>query len=176
MNWLVKYKFYLLPWVVLLVYLLAADPLYSALFVKNGMPAYEQAEAFEAAGKIQFSAQDLIDLNTGEEDLYELIGWAFMPEITDLKNIETQIVLRSVNENLVFDRVIWRNEKLNEEMPEFKMDLTEAGFRVNISMYALEIDNYQIGILITDKTTGEQYFQLTGSYIERTPNRLRFIK
>lgn len=176
MNWLAKYKYYLLPWVVLLVYVLVADSLYYALFIKNGRPVYQQPEAFEAKGQINFAVDALVDFNYDGEEVYELRGWAFTPEITDLKNAKTQIVLRSVHENLVFDRTIWRRPHLNEAMPEFAMDLTDAGFRVVISKFALDIENYQVGILITDKTTGEQYFQLTGSYVERTPNRLRFIK
>lgn len=176
MNWFAKYKYYLLPWLVLLVYLLVADQLYYALFVKNGRPVYQQSEAFEAKGQIKLAVDDLVDLNYDGEDVYELRGWAFTPEISDLKNAETQIVLRSVHESLVFDRTIWQREKLNEAMPEFGMDLTDAGYRVRISKHALDIENYQIGILITDKTTGEQYFRLTGLYIERSPNRMRYIK
>lgn len=175
MNWLARYKFYFLAWIALAAYWLLADQLYIALFVKNGTAVREPAGTFETAGSVKFAVDQLIGLRFEGQEIYELRGWAFSPEITNLDDMEMKLVLRSDQEDLIFPRLIWPRKSLTGAMPEYAMDLEQAGYRVLIAKQTLRVAKYEIGILLMNKNTGEQHFKLTGFVIERTPNHVRLL-
>jgi hypothetical protein len=176
MKWVWKHKVHFLIWAVLIVYLLTATRLYVAFILRNGKPIQEAALPEAQFGTIVLNVDRMETTFYDGENLYVMSGWVFDPAIAESGSFRKKLVLHSAGEDLVFPAYSLNRVDLNGALPQYNMDLYQAGFQVFISKDVLRTDNYQIGFLLEDETGARRTYRLAGKYIERKPNGLRFIQ
>ncbi len=177
MKWLWKNKVHLLVLAIAAIYLLSANRIYAAYFLKNGKPAERMASLPAQKGDLKFNFDTMDTIFYDGEDLYEVDGWAFDPAIADSPQFQKKIVLHSVDENLVYPAEIVKRNDLAKGLPMYKsMDLTQAGFRILVAKDALKIGNYRLGFILEDDQGNVRDVHMVDAYIEREPNRLRLIQ
>lgn len=161
---------------LLIIYLLSANSLFVAFFLRNGKPVQEKTALPPETDQIYFHIDSLSPVRYDGEDLYELRGYAFTKTAAEPADFTIKIVLHSPTQDLVFNREpVARPDVTQALQSTYKKNLDKSGFRMFISKDVLKIENYQIGILLEGKQGSSRYYIKTGQYIERTPNTLRFI-
>lgn len=175
MRWLWKNKIHFLIWALFGVYLLSASQIYTSFFLKNGKPLQGVELPAEETGEVRHYVDELEPVYYEGEEVYMLKGWVFAPEIADSPDYKKKLVLHSVNRDLIFDATNVPRMDLNPAMPKYKMKLDNAGFHVIIAKEVLPRDNYKIGFILEDDQGRVKVYRMVNQFIEREPNRLRFI-
>ena len=173
--WLWKNKIHFFVLVLLAVYLLSANIIYTTFFLKNGKPLKNSPSLPSQTTEMVCKITSFDNILYDGQDLYEMRGYVFSPGSPDSAQFNKTLLLHSTSEDLFFpaDLVYWRNLTLN--FPQYLMNVDNAGFRVLISKDLLKLDNYQVGFLLKSKDGATRVFQRFDTYIERAPNRLRLI-
>jgi hypothetical protein len=161
--------------VLLLIYLLSANPLYVQFILRNGKPERVNA-ALPAAGPRQDFIYRLAHLrlvNYEREALYELRGFAFLRADPQRHN-RVSVVLVSEDGNRVYPPVPLAVASMLKSFDYQRPVDEQAEFRVLIAKQTLPPGNYQIGLLLEEEGGTRQDFLLTGSTIEKTPNKVLY--
>jgi len=175
MRWLWKHKIHFLIWAVFGVYLLSASQLHTSFFLKNGKPLDGAVVLPDETGEIRYYVDELRPIYYEGEEVYMLKGWVFAPDIAQSPEYRKKLLLHSVGRDFVFEAGTVSRADLNQGMPQYSMNLDSAGFQVMIAKDVLPRDNYKIGFILEDEQGRVRVYRMVDEYIEREPNRLRFI-
>jgi hypothetical protein len=173
-NWVKgKYKHFI-AWAVLLVYVLAANPVYVHWILKDGKPLGRQAVLPAVSKDIIFHLAELIQpLRIQRQDLYDLKGYAFFRSSPEQENTIT-VVLSSATENIIFPTHTVARPNMIESYPGYTRRMDHAEFSLLLSQNALSPGTYRIGILLQNKNGSGQSYVLTNGTIKKTPNTLTY--
>lgn len=160
---------------ILGIYLLSANSIYTNKILVYGKPAAYNPSLPEPTQNLVFNLDRLERTVYGGEELYKLIGFAFDKTNPTGENRVMKIVLHSVHEDLLFNTEVMERKDVTLAFPEYHADLNGCGFSILVSKDVLQIENYQVGILFEDQQGNPVTYQLTGGYIDRSPNFLRLI-
>lgn len=175
MKWIRKNKIHIFIWGIFIAYLLFANQLYTTFFMKSGKPLDGPVALPAQSGKIVMNVDGLNPTNFEGQDLYVLYGWVFAPDVAGSADCKKKLVLHSADDDLVFEMSSIAREDLNKALPQYQMDLTNGGFEVLIAKETLNINNYKMGFLLEDEQGRVCAFQMVDKYIQREPNKLRFV-
>lgn len=159
---------------VLLIYLLAVPTLYFKWFVTDGK-ALSGARQLPARAS-GFRANVELVAPADQSGGYVVSGWGFLTadEALDAKEYEKEIVLIS-SSNIYFFKA-WQEPRKDVDvffnLPGKNLEM--AGFHSQISIYALRLATYRIGILFRPKS-GVAVYGETNQCVRRTPNHLLLI-
>jgi hypothetical protein len=173
-KWLKRSYKHLIYWGVLIVYLLAAYPIYTAYFIKNGKPVGTIAQIPQATSSIIYNLVELRPVVYQGENLYELKGFAFLQDRPTQVNKIT-IILSTNNQNIAFSTNSVPSADMIKSYANFKPGMEPAEFSMLISKEVLNPGLYRIGVLLDDTQGSGSSYVLTGSSIKQTPNTLSFI-
>jgi hypothetical protein len=159
---------------LLVIYVLSANTIYTTFFLKHGKPIPGKIELPPQTQSIQFAFLPIEEIRYDGQDYFSLHGYALHDTLKPGDYL-IKIVLHSTTEDLVFPVDGTAVFYLLHKRPDYNESMNLAEFKMIFSKNVLKVDNYQIGILVEEKQGSRRYYQLTGNYIERTPNNLRFL-
>lgn len=173
-NWIKgKYKHFI-AWAILLVYVLAANPIYVRWILQDGKPLGTQAVLPAVSKDVVFHLGDqVLLLRSHAQDLYDLKGYAFFRASPEQENKIT-VVLSSATENIIFPTHTVARPNMIESYPGYTRRMDHAEFSLLLSQNALSPGIYHIGILLENKNGTGQSYVLTGGTIKKTPNTLTY--
>jgi len=157
--------------VSMFVYVALAPHVYTRFVVDEGKPVPFDQELPKQTDQISYSV-DRLDLIKGQ-GLFNLWGWSFFRGDADQSAYERWIILQSGAQTYFYRAEPFQRRELQTAFPDVDIDLTNAGFFVHISKYAIEPGTYQIGILFRHKSSDALYYVVTNKAIFRTPNQIR---
>lgn len=160
---------------ILGVYLFLAHSIYTNKIMVYGKPEAYSPSLPEPTNNLVFNLDRLERTVYGGEELYKLIGFAFDKTNPAGENRVLKIVLHSVHEDLLFNSEVMERKDVTLAFPEYNADLNGCGFYILVSKDVLQVDNYQVGILFEDQQGNPVTYQMTGNFIDRSPNFLRLI-
>jgi hypothetical protein len=161
---------------LLCVYLVSANQLYVRFLLKNGKPLDRSIQLPTPTENLTVGLYAFNPLSYDGEPLYDLNGYAFNTAKPETDQYTIKIVLHSTSRDIVFPASIFTSHPTIKALAPVKEDLSNSFFRVLISPKVLPINNYRIGVLLEKKDGSTSLYMLTGYYIERSPNKLRFIE
>lgn len=168
-----RYK-HLLIWIVLLVYLLAANQLYVRFVLKNGKPLTSPVTLPAASPKVVYKLGDFLPVRYEGEDLYQLKAYAFLADNPTGEN-KISAVLSAPGRQVVFPTLPQPHPNMIQSYSGYKPAMDQAEFIFLISNNALPPGTYQIGFLLEAKTGGQRAYVGTGAQIIKTPNTIRYV-
>lgn len=169
-----KLWLHLFVWLMLFLYLLSANTIYTSVFLKNGKPVARQMPLPQETQEISYDFSPGEQVRYDGQDLYHIHGYALHSAIAP-KDYHIKIVLQSPVENIVFDTDVSPFQTLLKTRPDFVKDsMYLAEYDTYFSKNVLKPGNYEVGILIEDPAGRLLAYQPAGVFVERTPNQIRF--
>lgn len=159
---------------VLLIYLIAANPVYVHFFMKNGKPAGQNVALPPSAQDVVYALNALQPVRYEGQNLYELRGFAFNKAAPEQQNKIT-VVLNDQSRNFAFSTLPVQYPNMIESYPGYTPAMDAAEFSMLVSNDGLQPGTYQIGILLEQPGGGKQSFVRTGSVIQKTHNTIEYI-
>lgn len=160
--------------VLLIGYLIAVDPVYVAFFLRHGKPIAINPSLPRETNNFDVNFGDLQPIRYDGQDLFELTGYGLHHSLPHEEH-HIKIILHSTSRDILFDTDRPAVSRVIVNRPDFVKTMRFAEFRMMFSKEVLPVDNYRIGIIIEDLKGNVLGYKLTNSYIERQPNKIRFI-
>ena len=174
LRWIKGSYKHLIIWAVVLVYLLAANPLYVRFVLKNGKPLTTPVQLPAASPRVTYKLGDFQTVLYEGENLYQLKAYAFLADNPATGN-KISAVLTSPERQVVFPTLPQPHPNMIQSYSGYKPAMDPAEFILLISNNALPTGDYQIGFLLEEKNgTGRAYVS-TGAQIIATPNTIRYV-
>jgi len=172
-----KIWIHILFWVLMLFYFMCAPDLFTFVFFQNGKPLQMDDELPIESDRINFVIEDLVPYVKDGENLYELIGWAF---IIPGKGISSdlfvpEIALVSDERKYFFAaRTGHRQPGLPRKFAHMEIDFDTLGLSGLIAEDTLKPGRYRLGIVFRNTSDGSAlYRDKPVYYLVKTPNTLR---
>jgi hypothetical protein len=177
MKTIAKIWLHILLWVLLLFYFVIAPDLFTRVFIQNGKPLQTDGELPAESDRIKFVIEDLVPSVKDGEELYELIGWAFLiPDEESSSNLFIpEIVLVSDERTYFFwVRTVYRQPNLPPEFADLDINLDTLGLSGLIAEDIIKPGRYRIGIIFRNTVDGSAFYRdKPVYYLVKTPNTLR---
>jgi hypothetical protein len=172
-NWIIRKKFHIVFWAVLVVYLLSANSLYTHFFLKDGTPYRPSAALPAESTDVILKLGTLTAIRVDGQDLYELRGFAFNQSDPKMKN-DISIVFRSTTQTLVIATHEITVPGMIRSFQGYQTGMDPAEFSLFLSQAVFKPDTYHIGVLLEDTAGPGRTFGMTGSVLKITPNTVQF--
>jgi hypothetical protein len=171
-----KHWMHFVIWTAMLLYVVAARPLYTHYLLKDGKPVSFDKELPQQMTKRITYAIDRVDpIVVHGQNLYEIWGWSFLKGETNQSVYERLIVLQSDSQTYFFTTTNKARPDVQTAYADLQLDLNNSGFSAHISKDVLKRGTYQIGILLKNRDNGTVYYLVTHKSITRTANRLQLL-
>jgi hypothetical protein len=178
MKALAKIWLHILLWVLIFFYFVFAPDLLTLVFARNGKPLQIDGGIPAESDRINFVIEDLVPYVKDGEDLYELIGWAF---ITPEQGISSdlfvpEILLVSNERTYSFSvRTGYRKPDLPRKFTDLDINFDRLGLSVLIAGDAIKPGMYRIGVVFRNASDSSAFYRdKPVYYLVKTPNTLRF--
>jgi hypothetical protein len=167
-----RYRFHILLWVIMIVYMAFGPALYAQFVLANGKSVQINQELPAPTKDIQFAFDRLDPIKYSGQDLYHFLGWSFYNNDPDQSMYDRYIVLHSDKKTYFFPTEIFKRIDLQKHFPEVNFDLVYAGYSALVSKDGIRLGEYHLGILFVHKSGEEVYYYESNYMITRTANHL----
>jgi hypothetical protein len=166
---------HLIFWLLLIVYFFSSNSIYNSFFLKNGKPVEVNPKLPPESSSILFKIDYFRPIRYQGENLYEMRGYALNSATTDTGDYKINIVLHSPDKELMFATIPEKRMDIDPILKKFKKSYKLCGFKLLLSKHVLDIENYQVYIVLEDAQTGSPTYIKTGKFIERQMSSIRYI-
>lgn len=171
-----KYWLHILLWLGMLIYVFVAPYLFALVFMKTGKPLRTEQTIPAESKRITFVIEDAVPYIEGDQDLYNLYGWAFItPDEGENPNSFIREVTLVSEKRIYFFAVKpgYRSPGQESMFTDAGVDLNTLGFNTLIAEDLIQPGKYRIGIVFRDPATGAAYYRdKPEHYLIKTPNTL----
>jgi hypothetical protein len=179
-RWIIGKQKHFAILAVLLVYLFAANPIYTHFFLKNGKPVSSNvalpapSSTMVYNSRIVFKLADMQPVRIDGQNLYQIRGFAFEAS-NPVKENKISIVLSTKNQNQVFPTSTVPHPNMIQSYSGYTKGMDHDEFSMLLSDAVLKPGTYQVGILLEEIGGSTRSYVRTGSVIKKTPNTIKYI-
>jgi hypothetical protein len=170
-----RYKYHLGLWMVMVIYLIAAPFGYTRFYLVEGKPTPLTQTLPSTTDEIKFYIDVHAPIKYRGQELFQLVGWAFLLGDTGKIPYDRYIVLKSDSNTYFYAVNSIRRLDVERAYKDLNQYLSYSGYTTLISKDLLPKGNYHIGILFKDPSGPSTYYYDSMKLLERTPNNLIFI-
>lgn len=172
-----KLWLHIVVWVLMFFYFVFAPDVLTLVYYQNGKPLQTDGYVPAESGQINFLIEDLAPYVKNGEELYELVGWAFMVTEEGISSelFVPEIALVSDERTYFFSaRTASRKPDLPSKFSDMDINFDTLGVSVLIAADTIKPGKYRVGVIFRNTSDGSAFYRdKPVYYLVKTPNTLR---
>ncbi len=170
LNFLLKIRIHLFILIFTVAYLAFVPRIIAQYSGKLGEPIESGIVLPSPSDKILNSLDDHQVVEFDNQELQQLVGWAFLQEETDQGKFDKYLVLHSKYHVYLYQYGTIGRTDVQAYFKNLGLDLLNSGYQALISADSIESGSYNIGFLFSEKSGQSVYYSRTNYFLKRTPN------